>query len=153
MVCPNPGKIACRQLLVEMQTRELQESWLIWLDASDQLTRCLHELTVAITLRDAERINRLRPEADQLRRRLVHLDEDIVVETSQIARKLKVDSCVSRIAANLEKTEGQAVQALSNRKIVAERTIQYLLDKNNELFRCRFAVVHAEEAVARAKAA
>lgn len=130
-----------------MRTRELQENWLIWLDASDRLTRSLHELTVAITLRDSERINRLRPETQVMRRQMRDIEEDIETATLKIAASLGTTADVRGIASVLEKAEAQSVNGLANRVVVAGRTVRYLLEKNEELFRCRFAVVHSGDPV------
>jgi hypothetical protein len=129
-----------------MQTRELQENWLIWLDMSQRLMRTQHELTVAITLRDTERINRLNADSRDMLRRLKDIREDISIETNNVSGSLGTGPSVQEIVASLEKSEAQSVQGLSNRMIVAERTIRYLLTKNKALFDTRFAVVEMPEA-------
>jgi len=150
---PKPGKIACRQLEVTMRTRELQESWLLWLDASDMLQRSLHELTVAITLRDTDRVNRLESETEQMQIRLRELHEDILALTYSTAKSLGTEATLSGISSVLDKVESQSLKGLANRATVAGRTVDYLLKKNYALFQCRFAVVVDEDRSPLAKAA
>ena len=131
-----------------MQTRELQENWLLWLDASERLQRSLHEQTVAITLRDADRIERLGPETEQMQLRLKELGEDLEALTRSTAKCLGTEATTQAIAAALEKTEAQSLNGLANRAIVAGRTVEYLLQKNTALFNGRYAVVVQEDSSA-----
>lgn len=136
-----------------MQTRQLQESWLIWLDTSDRLLRSLHEQTVAITLRDTERYRRLKPESDQMMVQLKEIDADVVTIAREVANQLGTAPSVHDMASVLDKEESMSLRGLANRVTVASRTIQAVASKNEELVAQRFAVVEFEEAGILARAA
>ena len=129
-----------------MRTRELQDSWNLWLNTSEDLLKSLYEQTVAITLRDTSRIERLMPESERMLCRLRELDAEVAEIAKGVAASLGTESNVRDIAANLEKSEAQALSGLANRVTVASRTIHTILQRNQELYQNRYAVVQSEAA-------
>lgn len=116
-----------------MITERLQREWNDWLAASDRLLASLHEQTAAVVLRDVERTERLQPTLDGLMAELRELDERALATSKRLAEEQGVEPTLRSLVASLDKAEGQQLQALANRVIVAARKVQEVIDKNQTL--------------------
>jgi hypothetical protein len=116
-----------------MKTRELQALWTEWMGTSEKLTRTLHEQTVALTLRDLPRIQKLQPELETLQGQLVSLDERAAACAKRLAEEMGTEPNLRGLVRVLEKAEAQHVQQLANKVTVSARNLEYLLGKNRKL--------------------
>ena len=115
------------------QTKELETLWWDWLATSERLTRTLHEQTVALTLRQVERVERLQPEMDALMQRMAEIDDLAVAAAQKLAGELGSQPNLRSLVAALEKADAQQVQALANRVIVAGHNVHEIIAKNKAL--------------------
>lgn len=115
------------------QTRELQTLWWDWLSTSERLLRSLHEQTAALTLRDVARVERIQPELDTMLAKLREIDDAAAASAIRLAEELGTDANVRSLVLVLEKAEGQQLQSIANRVMVAARNVQHVLDKNKKL--------------------
>lgn len=115
------------------QTRELQTLWWDWLSTSERLLRSLHEQTAALTLRDVARVERIQPELDTLLAKLREIDDAAAASAIRLAEELGTEPHARSLANALEKAEGQQLQSIANRVMVAARNVQHVLDKNKRL--------------------
>ncbi len=116
-----------------MKTKELQRLWWDWLGTSERLLRSLYEQTVALTLRDSPRVERLQPELDRMLERIQELDGQATACARQLAGELGVEPNLRSLVHVLEKAEAQQVQQIANRVTVAAKNIQHVIDKNRTL--------------------
>ena len=72
-----------------MKSRHLQSLWSEWLASSDSILRCLHEQTVAVTLRDVPRVERLQPDLDLMTTELRRIDALALAEAKRLAEELE----------------------------------------------------------------
>jgi len=115
------------------KTKELQGLWWDWLSTSERLLRSLYEQTAALTLRDAERVERIQPELDGMLHKMREIDERAAKSAKELAESLGATPNLRGLVGCLEKAEGQQLQALANRVTVAARNVQHVLDKNRAL--------------------
>lgn len=115
------------------KTQQLQSLWWDWLNMSERLLLTLHEQTVGLTLRDAERLDRLQPEIDFMMTKMQSIDDHAAACARKLAEELGTESHLRSLTQALEKAEAQQVQALANRIIVVGRNIQAVIDKNRRL--------------------
>ena len=116
-----------------MKTRELQTLWWDWLGTSERLLRSLHEQTVAVTLRDVARVERIQPELDTLMERIRTIDEQAVTCAKRLAGEYDVEPTLRGLVQVLDKAEAQQLHGLANRVSVAARNVQEVLEKNRAL--------------------
>lgn len=116
-----------------MKSRELQALWWDWLACSERLTRSLHEQTVALTLRDPVRMEKVQPSLDTMLTRMQDLDDRALACAQKLCRDLGTPTTLREMTAALGKDEGSQLQALANRIIVASRETQRLMRKNRAL--------------------
>lgn len=116
-----------------MKTKELQRLWWDWLGTSERLLHSLHEQTVALTLRDVARVEKIQPELDQMLSRIQEIDERASTFATGLAEEMGTDPSLRSLVRVLDKNEAQQVQAIANRVTVAARNIQHVLDKNKAL--------------------
>lgn len=116
-----------------MKSTELQVLWNDWLGTSDKLTRILHEQTVALTLRDVARVERIQPELDGLMEKMHEIDGRAATCAKELAEGLETEPNLRGLVQVLEKTEAQQVQALANKVIVQARKVNELVEKNKTL--------------------
>lgn len=114
-------------------TRELQTLWWDWLSTSERLLRSLHEQTAALTLRDVERVMRIQPELDSMLARLREIDDAAAACAIRLAEELGTEANLRSLVRVLDKAEGQQLQSVANRVMVAARNVQHVLDKNKAL--------------------
>ena len=125
-----------------MTTRELQTIWWDWLSTSERLLRSLHEQTAAVTLRDVARVERIQPELDALRDRMVQLDADAVACARKLAEELGTEPNLRSLVQALEKAEAQQLQGLANRVTVAARHVQDVIAKNRTLLESEMTYIN-----------
>lgn len=116
-----------------MKSKELQALWNAWLVASDTLLSSLHEQTVAITLRDVARVEKLQPELDAKLARMAEIDAQAVDLSRRLAESLGAEPTLRGIVERLDRPEGQALHGLANRVVLAARKVQETMAKNKAL--------------------
>lgn len=116
-----------------MKSRELQSLWWEWLATSEKLVRSLHEQTVALTLRDPARMEKVQPALDHLLTRMQDIDDRALAEAQKLCEESGVRPGLRDLVGFLGKEEGMQLQALANRMIVATREVQKLMNKNRAL--------------------
>ena len=114
-------------------SRELQTLWWDWLSTSERLLRSLHEQTAALTLRDVDRVQRIQPELDTMLARLREIDDFAAACAVRLAEELGTEANLRSLVRVLEKAEGQQLQSVANRVMVAARNVQHVLNKNKKL--------------------
>lgn len=124
-----------------MKTRELQRLWWDWLGTSERLLRSLYEQTAALTLRDAERVERIQADLDTLLVRIEELDAAAAACAKELAEDLGSEPNLRSLVQVLDNAEGQQVQQIANRVSVAARNIQHVLDKNKALIQSELEYV------------
>jgi hypothetical protein len=116
-----------------MKTKELQRLWWDWLGTSERLLRSLYEQTAALTLRDANRVERIQPELDSMLAKIQEIDEAAATCAKGLAEELGTNPNLRSLVQVLDKAEAQQVQHIANRVSVAAKNIQHVLDKNKTL--------------------
>ncbi|MES1227890.1 MAG: flagellar export chaperone FlgN, partial [Armatimonadota bacterium] len=115
------------------RTKELETLWWDWLSTAERLTRTLHEQTAALTLRQVERVEKLQPEMESLMQRMAEIDDRAAASAKKLAEEFGCEPNLRSLVGVLEKADGQQVQALANRVIVAGRNVQEIIAKNKAL--------------------
>lgn len=115
------------------KTKELQRLWWDWLSTSERLLSTLHEQTAALTMRQVDRVETLQPELDQLMAKMGAIDDLAVDCAKKLAEESGCEPNLRSLVVALEKKEGEEVQALANRVIVAGRNVQNVISKNKAL--------------------
>lgn len=116
-----------------MKTRELQGKWQEWLRASEALLLTLHEQTVAVTLRDVGRVERLQPQIESQMANVAQIDAQAVDQAQRLAESLGAEPNLRSLVERLDRAEGQALHSLANRVTMTARRIQATMDKNRTL--------------------
>lgn len=116
-----------------MKTRELQSLWWDWLSTSEKLLRALHEQTVAVTLRDVNRVEKIQVELESLTERVHAIDEQALACAQRLATELGVEPNLRSLVQVLDKAEGQQLHGLANKVVVASRHVQEVVAKNRKL--------------------
>jgi len=126
-----------------MKSRLLQSLWGDWLSTSEKLLRCLHEQTVAVTLRDVPRVERLQPELDELTETIRMIDGKALDEAKRLADELGASLPSLRgLISVLEKNEGAQVQMTANKVLSASQNIQDVVSKNRRLFESEMTYIN-----------
>ena len=126
-----------------MKSRQLQILWSDWLSTSEQLLRCLHEQTVAVTLRDVPRVERLQPELEQLTEMIRVTDSQALAEAKRLAEEMGASTLSLRgLVSVLEKTEAAQVQLTANKVLSASQNIQDVVFKNRKLFESEMTYIN-----------
>jgi hypothetical protein len=126
-----------------MKSKALTNLWNEWLSTADKFLRVLHEQTVAITLRDIARVERLQPELEIFTREI----KDIDTKALDIARRLAEevgatpDSLRSLVSA-LDKSEGANVQLTANKVLATSQKIQDVVAKNRKLMESEMSYIN-----------
>ena len=116
-----------------MKTRELQGRWNDWLKASEALLLTLHEQTVAVTLRDVGRVERLQPQIEGHMAHVADIDAQAVDQAQRLAESLGAEPTLRSLTDRLDRAEGQALHALANRVTMNARRVQATIEKNRTL--------------------
>jgi hypothetical protein len=124
------------------EIKQLEQYWNAWLKKSDDVLDLLHQQTAALTMRQVERLESLQPSLDKEMEAMTNLDENAVACAKGLAEQLGCDSNLRSLVGVLEKAEGQRVQALANKVIVAGRNVQRVIDKNKALIENELAYVN-----------
>ncbi len=126
-----------------MKSRTLQTLWSEWLSTSEKLLRCLHEQTVAVTLRDVPRVERLQPELDDLTEVIRKIDAKALSEAKRLAEELGSATLSLRgLVSVLDKTEAAQVQLTANKVLSASQNIQDVVAKNRKLFESEMTYIN-----------
>ena len=125
-----------------MKSRELQTIWREWLAVGDKLRLTLHEQTVAVTLRDVARVERLQPELESLMARVRELDGTAMACAKGLAGELGVEPNLRSLVRALEKAEAQQVQLLANKVTSAAQDIQAVVAKNRRLIEAEMTYIN-----------
>jgi hypothetical protein len=126
-----------------MKSRQLLSLWSDWLSTSERLLRCLHEQTVAVTLRDVPRVERLQPELDELTEMLRGIDVQALSEAKRLAEEQGASAPSLRgLVSVLEKTEAAQVQLTANKVLSASQNIQDVVSKNRKLFESEMTYIN-----------
>jgi hypothetical protein len=126
-----------------MKSRQLLNMWTEWLTTSERMLRCLHEQTVAVTLRDVQRVERLQPELDELTEMIRIIDSKALTEAKWLAEVLGATTLSLRgLVSVLEKTEAAQVQLMANKVMSASQNIQDVVYKNRKLFESEMAYIN-----------
>lgn len=126
-----------------MKSRQLIILWSDWLSVSERMLRCLHEQTVAVTLRDVLRVERLQPELDELTEMIRIIDGKAFAEAKRLAEDLGASVPSLRgLVSVLEKTEAAQVQLTANKVLSASQNIQDVVYKNRKLFESEMTYIN-----------
>jgi hypothetical protein len=126
-----------------MKSRQLLTLWSDWLTTSERLLRCLHEQTVAVTLRDVPRVERLQPELDEFTEMIRITDSQALNEAKRLADELGASTLSLRgLVAVLDKTEAAQVQQTANKVLSASQNIQDVVYKNRKLFESEMTYIN-----------
>ena len=126
-----------------MKSRQLLTLWSDWLSASERMLRGLHEQTVAVTLRDVSRMERLQPELDELTELIRIIDSKALTEAKRLAEEFGASTPSLRgLVSVLEKTEAAQVQLTANKVLSASQNIQDVVAKNRRLFESEMTYIN-----------
>lgn len=126
-----------------MKSRQLLTLWSEWLSTSEKLLRCLHEQTVAVTLRDVPRVEKLQPELDDLTESIRYIDGKALAEAKRLAEELGASLPSLRgLVSVLDKTEAAQVQLTANKVLSASQNIQDVVSKNRRLFESEMTYIN-----------
>ena len=126
-----------------MKSRQLLTLWSDWLSASERMLRGLHEQTVAVTLRDVSRMERLQPELDELTELIRIIDSKALTEAKRLAEEMGASTPSLRgLVSVLEKTEAAQVQLTANKVLSASQNIQDVVAKNRRLFESEMTYIN-----------
>ena len=115
------------------KTKELQRLWWDWLSTSERLLSSLHEQTAALAMRQVDRVETIQPELDLLMGKMAAIDDAAVDNARVLADEFGCEPNLRSLVEHLEKKEGEEVQAIANRVIVAGRNVQKVINKNKAL--------------------
>jgi hypothetical protein len=126
-----------------MRTKTLQTLWNEWLKASDSLLLTLHEQTVAVTLRDVERVERIRPELETQLSAVRAIDAQAIDEAKRLAEEVGAPAPSLRVLISvLEKDEVAVIQATANKVLVGAQRIQDVMNKNRKLIESEMTYIN-----------
>lgn len=125
-----------------MKTRELQTLWWDWLGTSERLLRSLHEQTAALTLRDADRVDRIQPELESLLTSMRTLDDQAATCARKLAEDHGAEPNLRSLAQVLDKAEAQQIQSLANRVTVAARHVSHVMERNRRLLESELTYIN-----------
>ncbi len=125
-----------------MKSRELQSIWREWLATGEKLRLTLHEQTVAVTLRDVARVERLQPELERLMLAVRELDQRAVACAKGLAGELGVEPNLRSLVRALEKAEAQQVQLMANKVTSTAQDIQSVVAKNRRLIESEMTYIN-----------
>src|SRR5690349_12756202 len=110
------------------KTKQLEQLWWDWLSTAERLLRSLHEQTAALTLRQADRVERIQPELENLMGLMEAIDCKAVACARELAEETGCEPNLRSLLRALPKAEAQDLQAVANRVIVVGRNVQKVLD-------------------------
>lgn len=113
--------------------RIILDAWAEWLAVAERLHLTLHEMTVAVTLRDVPRVERLTPLIADLTVEVRAIDERAIGALLALCEALEIPPGLRGLVASLPKGDGQALQATANRIVVLEAKIAGVTAKNRTL--------------------
>ncbi len=126
-----------------MRTKTLQTTWAEWLKASDALLLTLHEQTVAVTLRDVVRVERIRPDMEAQLANVRTIDAKAMGEAKRLAEELGAPTPSLRgLVAVLDKDEAAIIQATANKVLVGAQRIQDVMSKNRKLIESEMTYIN-----------
>lgn len=126
-----------------MKSRQLLSLWSEWLTTSEMLLRSLHEQTVAVTLRDVPRVERLQPELDEYTEQIRIIDASALAEAKRLAEELDAPMLSLRgLVSVLDKAEAAQVQLTANKVLSASQNIQDVVSKNRKLFEAEMTYIN-----------
>lgn len=126
-----------------MKTKKIMALWAEWQLAADKLLRVLHEQTVAVTLRDVDRVERLQPDLEAYTRQIREIDAQALSEAKRLAEDLGVPATGLRsLVLGLDKTEGQNLQATANKVLQISQKIQEVIAKNRKLMESEMTYIN-----------
>ncbi|MBI1331582.1 MAG: flagellar export chaperone FlgN [Armatimonadetes bacterium] len=126
-----------------MKSRQLLNLWTEWLSTSETLLRALHEQTVAVTLRDVPRVEKLQPELDELMESIRTVDTLALAEAKRLAEELGAPlQSLRGLVSVLDKTEAAQVQLTANKVLSASQNIQDVVHKNRKLFESEMTYIN-----------
>lgn len=126
-----------------MRTKTLQSTWSEWLKASEALLLTLHEQTVAVTLRDVHRVERIRPELEDQLATVRSIDAKAMDEAKRLAEELGAPTPSLRgLIAVLDKDEAAIIQATANKVLVGAQRIQDVMSKNRKLIESEMTYIN-----------
>ena len=125
-----------------MKTRQLLTLWNEWLRTSEKLLLTLHEQTVAVTLRDIIRVERLQPELEMLTESIRKCDAAALDEARRLAEEHGTEPNLRSLVLVLEKNEGAQVQATANKVMSASQNIQDVVSKNRKLMQSEMTYIN-----------
>lgn len=114
-------------------TNRIEQLWKEWLATSERLQGLLHEQTVALTMRDTTRLEKLQPAIDTVVAKLGTVDSEAVAMGKKLAEELGCEPSLRGLTQALEKADAQRLQQIANRVIVAERQASHVMKKNRSL--------------------
>jgi hypothetical protein len=126
-----------------MKSKTLVNLWTEWLATSEKFLRVLHEQTVAVTLRDVLRVERLQPDLEAFTKEIKEIDSKALYEAQRLAGELgvTVDSLRSLVSA-LDKSEGANVQLTANKVLASSQKIQEVIAKNRKLMESEMTYIN-----------
>lgn len=126
-----------------MKSRTLLSLWTQWLQSSDKLLRCLHEQTVAVTLRDVARVERLQPELELYTDEVRSIDAQALAEAKRLAEELgALMPSLRGLVSVLDKEEAASVQMTANKVLSNSQKIQDVVNKNKRLFESEMTYIN-----------
>jgi hypothetical protein len=135
------------------QTKELERLWWDWLGTSERLLRSLHEQTAALTLRRRDRVEEIQPELDQMMERMRVIDDKAAACARRLADELGCEPALRSLVQVLSKAEGESLQSVANRVIIAGRNVQLVVAKNQALIQQELELIEGTAALAAQEAA
>lgn len=126
-----------------MKSRTLLTLWTQWLQSSEKLLRCLHEQTVAVTLRDVARVERLQPELEEFTTDIRSIDAQALTEAKRLAEEIGASTPNLRgLVSALDKEEAATVQMTANKVLANSQKIQDVVNKNKKLFESEMTYIN-----------
>lgn len=125
-----------------MKSKELINHWQQWLSTSDKLLRVLHEQTVAVTLRDVARVEKLQPSLEALMAEMRSIDEQALDTARRLAESLGAEPNIRGLVAVLDKNEAQQVQQIANKVTSSAQNVSDVVKKNKKLFESEMTYIN-----------
>jgi ribonuclease HII len=126
-----------------MKSKALINYWTEWLSTSEKFLRILHEQTVAITLRDVARVERLQPDLEIYTKEIQKFDSKALSEAKRLAEELgATPNSLRSLVSVLDKSEGANLQLTANKVLATSQKIQEVISKNRKLMESEMTYIN-----------
>jgi hypothetical protein len=113
--------------------RELESLWWDWLSTGERLLRSLYEQSMALTLRDMERVQCIQSELDTMLSRMQKVDTQAAQVAEKLALELGGKPSFRGLLSVLDQKEAHKIEAIATRVKIVAKNLSDQLEENQLL--------------------